>query len=394
MCIHTHTVHWFSEGPVWVLAENEIEFFRLKPNKMFMSGSTYSCVWCLYVHVNCWPPVQTVSTHFRGCKWALSAWHRASLMSLPLWHYILLVFRCHLLPMSGQSAGIGQVSRLVLEIKGHYAILTSRWHTGVPSHCIVLRRPISQEYLGKALFLTQCILSLQLILLFMQSFSEYSCRISWNSQITSIMKSLVTCRVSLPLKCSCNSRGNFWEQNTMKQKKQRCNRNRKTPTVSREVLSPSVQGSFLNSTSLIRATLFSYFSFIFFLSHTVLHIFIYQHRRVEFLYGHKNTSIPAFHQESIVNNATLSSGIWSNQLTPTFCPSDGSAWRSEGHQMCVYWVTFALLLCFFLPSTLLQISLTSSTEAFEDNLSLQPSGFCFSMDSKFENVEILSSGGT
>lgn len=149
------------------------------------------------------------------------------------------------------------------------------WHTGVPSHCTVLRRPISQEHLGKALFLTRCILSLQLILLFMQSFSEYNCRISWNSQITSIMKSLVTCRVSLPLKCSCNSRGNFGEQNTMKQKKQRCNRNRKTPTVSREVLSPSVQGSFLNSTSLIRATHFSYFSFIFFsLSQSYIFLFI------------------------------------------------------------------------------------------------------------------------
>lgn len=106
-------------------ATTAAECCSLESNKMSISSLIYSCWLFICMCINDWPPVKTVPTHFRGPKWALIGWHSAGLMSLLLWHCVLPVFCCHLLPMSGHSAGRGQMSRLVLEIQGRCAVFTS-----------------------------------------------------------------------------------------------------------------------------------------------------------------------------------------------------------------------------------------------------------------------------
>lgn len=98
----------------------------------------YSCWLFVCARANYWPPVKTVPTHLRGPKWALSGWHRAGHMSLLLWRRILPVFCCHLLPVSGQTARRGRVSRLVLEIKGRWAVFTS--HLTDTPRCLHIAR--------------------------------------------------------------------------------------------------------------------------------------------------------------------------------------------------------------------------------------------------------------
>ena len=137
--------HWRS----WCLCNRTGTFYSWK-YKMLISSSIYSYWLFVCVCVNYWPPVKTVSTHFRGPKWAMSSWHCAGFVSLHLWHCSQPVFHCHLLPVSGQAAGRGQMSRLVLEIKRHCAVFTSHL-TDTQHHLhIVLQRLIPQGYLGKA----------------------------------------------------------------------------------------------------------------------------------------------------------------------------------------------------------------------------------------------------
>lgn len=118
-----------------------------RPNKMSISSLISSRWLFVCTRVNYWPPIKTVSTHFRGPEWALSGWHGTSLMSLRLWQRILPLFSCHHFPMSGHAARRGQMSRSVLEIKWCCASSTLDWLTEVASRRASVTG--SQGYLGK-----------------------------------------------------------------------------------------------------------------------------------------------------------------------------------------------------------------------------------------------------
>lgn len=118
-------------------ATTVMELFIPDPNNIFNVKLELFLRFCrMCVCVNYWPPVKTVSTHLRGPKWALSGWHSAGLVSVLPWHRFLPVFHHHLLPVSGQTALRGQMSRLLLEIKGRCAVFTM--HLTDRLHCLYI----------------------------------------------------------------------------------------------------------------------------------------------------------------------------------------------------------------------------------------------------------------